>query len=228
METVYVGDGTGVKVVVRGDGRTVGLRWLAPFPWQDGTDYAWGDDGPGATRLARALIADAVDEDAAIRYGRVFRDRVIARLKGPSWELSRSDVLQEVRRIELEEQHAQCKNRARSLIVKQQLPLTPDAADEMVALLRLHTGAPLHVVECALNEALAELHLEISAARNGSDRFRLYRTVNERVMIFCPSDFEIVLQPGGVELMAPSIERLKDLARAVTDYLMQASEADHG
>lgn len=58
----------------------------------------------------------------------------------------------------------QAKNRARNAIVRARdrgRPLDPDEHEQMIAVIRCHTGAPEHVVQCAYDEALSELEKEL-------------------------------------------------------------------
>jgi hypothetical protein len=128
-------------------------------------------------RLAVALIADALAgseparqppaaDDAALRYFPHLCEGLLSdvRLELP-WQIPQADVVRAVREIELSEQRYQCLNRARTEILNAPLPITPDVAEEIVARLRLHTGAPVHVAESAFDETLSELQLEIDETR---------------------------------------------------------------
>ncbi len=166
VEKAYLGSPPNdVFVVLRSNGKKVGRTTLKPrfdLRRHSPSGFAWGYGGSGPAQLALALIADAVDDETAVRYYHQLKFRLIARLPGDRpFELTTGDVYSAVREIELEEALAQCKLRARSAILRMPLPLSKDAADEIIALIRLHTGHPPHVVEQAFNSALQELQLQV-------------------------------------------------------------------
>lgn len=127
--------------------------------------FSWGYAGQGPTQLALAILADAIGPEDALRLYQLFKFRVIGPLPfDGGWELSLPDVLEHVRRIELDELRYQCRNRARSQLVRASWPMTPDQHEENIAMIRLHTGAPAHVAEGVYNEVLAELQEEMERA----------------------------------------------------------------
>lgn len=66
--------------------------------------------------------------------------------------------------FERDEAFYHAKNRARAAIVRARdrgWPLDPDEHEQTIGLIRCHTGAPEHVVQCAYDEALAELVEEL-------------------------------------------------------------------
>ena len=98
IERFYSGKAPG-EVTVREGGTT---RVLEPRPDLNGeraTVFTWGSDEAGARQFAVALLADALDDDAAAkRYHQDFRQRVIANLP-ERWTISRTRILRYVRVI---------------------------------------------------------------------------------------------------------------------------------
>ncbi len=100
----YVGerteDGCEVMVVHPEGGREplnprLDLRAHSPM----GFNYGYGGSGPA--QLALALLADALGDDKrALRFYQDFKFKVIGRLKGDRFELTRDDILQAVAELE--------------------------------------------------------------------------------------------------------------------------------
>ena len=143
------------------DGRFSDERPLAPrndLRDHSPTGFSWGYAGSGPAQLALALVADAVDDETAIRHYQAFKNLVVAQFDiGRPWRLKREDILESIRRIELAELRFQCRNRARCMILRARWPIPAEAAEEMIAIIRLHTGAPAHIAEGAFNDELAWL-----------------------------------------------------------------------
>lgn len=98
VERFYSGKASGV-VAVREGGLT---RMLEPRPDSRGEKprpFTWGRDETGAARLAFALLADALCDDAeAGRLHQDFRDRVITNFPD-RWTITRTRILAHVRMI---------------------------------------------------------------------------------------------------------------------------------
>ncbi len=197
--------------------------------------FGWGRPDAKAAQLAIALIADAVDDKTALRYYLHLSSHLISRLpENHAWELTSEQVYQHVRSIELEEQRAQCKLRARAAILRKPLPITPEIASEIIAMLRLHTGAPVHIAESAFNKALAEMQLEIDhgaltlmavTPNSESDerkpcQFQVELDVAGRVLVSLPADFQITtLSDGRAGILAPSLERAHELSERLRLFI---------
>lgn len=68
-------------------------------------------EGFGATRIAIALIADALDDERTLKHYEAFRNRVLLPLEGRAWELSQEDIRQEVLDLEMTERNVQQRRR---------------------------------------------------------------------------------------------------------------------
>ncbi len=65
--------------------------------------FNYGYAGSGPAQLALALLADALgDDERALRVYQTFKFKVVSRLKGDRFELTRDDILATVERIEAE------------------------------------------------------------------------------------------------------------------------------
>lgn len=63
------------------------------------TAIEWGYPGQGPAQLAIALLADAIDDDAALRFGRAFYERVTSWLPAGSWTMAHAEVLAHARAL---------------------------------------------------------------------------------------------------------------------------------
>lgn len=61
--------------------------------WHHAAQYDWGLADAGASRLALAILADAVGDDLAMAHYRSFTFAVVARLKKDKWNVGRDWVV---------------------------------------------------------------------------------------------------------------------------------------
>jgi hypothetical protein len=79
-----------------------GLARLLPLARdieEHSTGLEWGYDGQGPMQLAIALLTDAIGDDAAVRLGRRFYERVTSVLPAAGWTLTRDDVREHARAL---------------------------------------------------------------------------------------------------------------------------------
>lgn len=57
--------------------------------------FEWGREGKGQIQLAIALLADAVDENTAIKCCGEFQKRVLEKLPYDVWQLTTKDIVQQ-------------------------------------------------------------------------------------------------------------------------------------
>lgn len=105
VERFYSGKAPGEVIVREG----CAIRALDPRPdlsEQSRAVFSWGSDEIGASQLAIALLADALNDDrAATRYQQDFKNRMIANLP-ERWTVSRSRILGYVRLIKRQKVYA--------------------------------------------------------------------------------------------------------------------------
>ena len=95
-ERFYCGKASG-EVVIRDRRRTDMLRPRPDLSGQGPGPFTWGKNGAGAARLAVALLADALCDDAtAKRFHQDFRHRVISNFPD-RWTITRTRILAYVR-----------------------------------------------------------------------------------------------------------------------------------
>ena len=88
--------------------------------FQNGEALSWGNAGPSASRLALALLCDALGNDErAESVMEDFKARVIAPMAEDEWELSQEDIRQTVRDIEGDRRADKRENPAESVRVKE-------------------------------------------------------------------------------------------------------------
>jgi hypothetical protein len=63
-------------------------------------DFNFGHAGTGSSRLALALLADAIDDETALKHYQSFKAKVIAPQEGDAFELSQEDIKQIVAGLE--------------------------------------------------------------------------------------------------------------------------------
>ncbi len=181
--------------------------------------YNWGSESPGALQLSIALIANAVDDDSAIKHYREFCRRLLAKMPGADpWILTRGQIFGFVREIELEEMRRACVLLARKLIPEAPRPLLPWIAEEIILRIRMQTEAPPHIAETAFNQVLAELQVKVD--EENRDRIVCRRRHAGGVVVELPRDFRVHMGANGLELIAPNLHRANALVEAVRLYLV--------
>lgn len=105
----YLGNiGAGIGPVVTIIEREIGREDQRPLPLRldlinhSPTGFAWGYHGSGPAQLALAILADALNDDAAaVRLHQIYKAAVISQLRtGVPWSLTQSDVMRVARNIE--------------------------------------------------------------------------------------------------------------------------------
>lgn len=81
---------TGSEYIVTVDGQPLPRRFdlLSASP----TGFSWGFRGSGPAQLAIAILADAYDDEFAVKQYQRFKDDVIAKLPEREWVITREDV----------------------------------------------------------------------------------------------------------------------------------------
>ena len=81
---------TGSEYIVTVDGQPLPRRFdlLSASP----TGFSWGFRGSGPAQLAIAILADAYDDEFAVKQYQRFKDDVIAKLPEREWVITREDI----------------------------------------------------------------------------------------------------------------------------------------